>query len=79
PDVIVSDIGMPGEDGYAMMKKIRALNKKRGGTTPAVALTGYASPADEVKALAAGYQAHLAKPVGLVTLAKTVAELAGRT
>ncbi|MGH9956866.1 MAG: ATP-binding protein, partial [Pyrinomonadaceae bacterium] len=44
PHVIVSDIGMPGEDGYAMMKKIRALNKKRGGTTPAVALTGYASP-----------------------------------
>ncbi|MEP6741891.1 MAG: chemotaxis protein CheB [bacterium] len=78
PDVIVSDIGMPGEDGYELMKNIRALRPKQGGKTPAVALTGYASATDESKALTAGYQAHLPKPVELAELARTIARLAGR-
>ncbi len=78
PDVIVSDIGMPGEDGYELMENIRALKPKQGGKTPAVALTGYASATDESKALAAGYQAHLPKPVALAELAGTIARLARR-
>ncbi len=69
---------MRGEDGYELMKNIRALRPKQGGKTPAVALTGYASATDESKALAAGYQAHLPKPVELPELAGTIARLAGR-
>jgi len=78
PDVIVSDIHMPEEDGYELMKNIRGLKTKQGGKTPAVALTGYASVTDESKTLAAGYQAHLSKPVHLAELAATIARLAGR-
>lgn len=78
PDVIVSDIGMPGEDGYELMKGIRALKPKQGGKTPAIALTGYACVTDESKALAAGYQVHLSKPVHLDELAATIARIAGR-
>ena len=76
PKVIVSDIGMPGEDGYELMRKIRALTPECGGTIPAVALTGYAGPVDESKAYAAGYQVHMTKPVALRELATIVAQLA---
>lgn len=79
PDVIVSDIGMPDEDGYDLMRKIRALTPKRGGTIPALALTGYAGPMDESKAYAAGYQVHMTKPVKLRELAASVVRLAGRS
>lgn len=79
PDVIISDIGMPREDGYEMMKKIRALNPEGGGQVPAVALTGYASGEDESRALSAGYQTHLAKPVNLRKLAHTVDRLVQQT
>ena len=79
PEVIVSDIGMPGEDGYDLMRQVRALAPENGGQIPAVALTGYAAPVDESKAYAAGYQAHLTKPVALRELAATVAKLAGRS
>jgi CheY-like chemotaxis protein len=75
PYVIVSDIGMPDEDGYDLMRKIRALPPEGGGQIPAIALTGYASPVDESKAYAAGYQVHITKPVELRELAKTVAKL----
>jgi PAS domain S-box-containing protein len=63
PDVLVSDIGMPGEDGYELIQKIRALPQERGGRIPAVALTAYARLEDRMQALSAGFQMHVAKPV----------------
>lgn len=78
PDVIVSDIGLPGENGYELMEKVRAMDEEQGGRTPALALTGYASAVDQAKALAAGYQTHLAKPVGIEELAEVVAKLSGQ-
>jgi PAS domain S-box-containing protein len=77
-DVLLSDIGMPGEDGYAMIRAIRQLPAERGGAVPAVALTGYASPRDQGEALAAGYQVHVSKPVDPAVLLVTVARLLGR-
>jgi PAS domain S-box-containing protein len=79
PDVIVSDIGMPGEDGYSLIKKIRLLAVEQGGRTPAVALTAYARPEDAQRAFAAGFQAHVTKPLEPARLASVVANLGGRT
>ena len=79
PEVIVSDIGMPGEDGYDLMRNVRGLTPEGGGRIPAIALTGYAGAGDESKAYAAGYQVHMTKPVELRELAATVAKLAGRS
>jgi PAS domain S-box-containing protein len=79
PDVIVSDIGMPEEDGYALIRKIRALPSESGGGTPAVALTAYAREDDARRAFAAGYQIHVAKPVEPTQLATVVANLGGRS
>jgi PAS domain S-box-containing protein len=79
PDVLVSDIGMPVEDGYALIKKIRALPQENGGDVPAIALTAFASAQDKRNALAAGFQRHLAKPVEPVALAKNVALILGRS
>jgi CheY-like chemotaxis protein len=56
PHLIVSDIGMPGEDEYSLLQHVRALDPKAGGRTPAIALTAYARSEDRVRALAAGYQ-----------------------
>ena len=78
PDVIISDIGMPGEDGYALIRKLRALPADRGGNVPAAALTAYARSEDRVRAIAAGYQTHLTKPVEPSELVAVVASLAGR-
>ena len=78
PDVLVADIGMPVEDGYALMRKLRALPKEIGGQTPALALTAYARTEDRVRAISEGYQVHLAKPVDRVELATVVASLAHR-
>jgi PAS domain S-box-containing protein len=78
PDVLVFDIGMPGEDGYELMRKVRARGPERGGHIPAVALTAYVRAEDARRALKAGYQAHVAKPIELVELATVVASLAGR-
>ena len=78
PDVLVADIGMPVEDGYTLIRKVRALPKERGGQTPALALTAYARTEDRVRALSEGYQLHLAKPVDRVELATVVASLANR-
>ncbi len=75
PDVLVSDIGMPGEDGYALIRQIRALKPARWGALPAVALTAYASAEDRVRVLAAGFQMHVPKPVDAAELAATVASL----
>jgi signal transduction histidine kinase/CheY-like chemotaxis protein len=79
PDVIISDIGMPGQDGYTLIRSIRARSPERGGKTPAAALTAYARSEDRLKALAAGYQTHVSKPVDPSELVAIVASLAGRT
>ncbi len=75
PDCIVSDIGMPGEDGYELIKKVRASKKKNGGRIPAIALTGFASIDDKSKAIAAGYQTHIPKPADLGYLASEIVRL----
>jgi PAS domain S-box-containing protein len=79
PDVLVSDIGMPEEDGYALIKKIRALPQENGGDVPAIALTAFASAQDKKTSLAAGFQRHLSKPIEPVALAKNVALILGRS
>lgn len=79
PDLLVSDIGMPGEDGYALIGKVRALSPEAGGQTPAVALTAFASSQDRQKALTCGFQLHLAKPIEPVELARMVARALGRS
>ncbi|MGE5361315.1 MAG: PAS domain S-box protein [Bacteroidales bacterium] len=78
PAVIVSDVGMPGQDGYVFMRIVRALPAAEGGDTPAVALTAYARSEDRLRALAAGYQQHVAKPVTPAELSAVVAALARR-
>ena len=78
-DVLVSDIAMPGEDGYAFLARVRALGRERGGNIAALALTAYARGEDRVRAVLAGFQMHIAKPVEAVELVTMVASLAGRT
>ena len=78
PDVLMSDIGMPGEDGYSLINKVRSLPSERGGHTPAAAFTAYAREEDRNRALAAGYQMHVAKPVSSSQLVAMIAHLAGR-
>lgn len=73
PDVLVSDIGMPGEDGYDLIREVRSRGAEDGGQTPAIALTGYAAVQDGERALSAGYQAHVAKPVEPKHLVKLIA------
>ena len=62
PNVIVSDIGLPGEDGYSLLHQVRALRPEFGGTVPVIALTAYATPEDRARALRNGFEAHIAKP-----------------
>jgi len=78
PDVLISDIGMPGEDGYSFIRKVRMLPRASGGDTPAVALTAYARTEDRINATRAGFQQHIAKPVEPVELITVVATLARR-
>jgi PAS domain S-box-containing protein len=77
PHVLVSDIGMSGEDGYAFIRRVRALDPAQGGQVPAVALTAYAQGEDGQRVLSAGYQVHLPKPVHPPELADVIATLAG--
>jgi signal transduction histidine kinase/CheY-like chemotaxis protein len=77
-DVLISDIGMPGQDGYDLMRELRQRPAERGGRTPSIALTAYAGPENEQRALAAGYQIHLAKPVRPLTLRQAMASVARR-
>jgi CheY-like chemotaxis protein len=77
PDVLVSDIAMPGMDGHRLMRRIRELAAERGGSIPAIALTAYASPADRTQALLAGYQVFLPKPFDPVELVTLIGKLAG--
>jgi two-component system CheB/CheR fusion protein len=76
PHVLMSDIAMPGEDGYSLMGKIRALGPKQGGEVPSLALTAYASGEDVERAYSAGFQLHLAKPVESIDLARAISDLA---
>jgi signal transduction histidine kinase/ActR/RegA family two-component response regulator len=75
PHILMSDIGMPGEDGYAFIRQVRALPAERGGRTPAAALTAYARDEDRTRALAAGFQLHIAKPFSPGDLIAAVADL----
>ena len=78
PDVMISDIGMPDQDGYELIRKLRALPPEKGGGTPAIALTGYASRKDRERALGSGYQQHMAKPIEQADITAAVAALVGR-
>jgi len=62
-DVLLSDIGMPGEDGYSLIRQVRALDSEAGGQIPAVAITAYTSELERQKAIDAGFQEHVAKPI----------------
>jgi PAS domain S-box-containing protein len=73
PDLLISDIGMPGEDGYELMRRVRRLPPASGGRVPAIALTAYARAEDRMQSLRAGYQMHVPKPVELAELAAVAA------
>lgn len=68
PDVLISDIAMPEQDGYTLIGRVRALPEEEGGQTPAVAVTAYAGSADRKRALEAGFNAHYAKPIDVDSL-----------
>lgn len=78
PDILISDLGMPDEDGYSLISKIRALPSDRGGHIPAAALTAYARAEDRMRVLRSGFQFHLPKPIDSAELVTVVASLAGR-
>ena len=78
PDVLMSDIAMPGEDGYSLINRVRSLPAERGGDVPAAAFTAYAREEDRIRALDAGYQMHIAKPISSGRLVAMIAHLAGR-
>ena len=81
PDLLICDIGMPGEDGYSVIRQVRALPAERGGRMPALALTAYARPEDRDRSLEAGFNGHVTKPVQaneLVGMVAQVAHVAGR-
>ena len=79
PHVLLSDVGMPGEDGYSLMRRIRARAPAEGGAVPSAALTAFARSEDRRRAMLAGFQVHVAKPVEPAELRAVVATLAGRT
>ena len=78
PDLIVSDIAMPGEDGYSLIRRVRAMEPEQGGRIPAIALTAYSRTKDRVQALAAGFQMHMPKPVNAAELAIAITSIIGR-
>lgn len=78
PDLIVSDIGMAGQDGYDLIRQIRSMPPEQGGTIPAIALTAYASRQDRARTLEAGYQAHMAKPIRVEEFLVLVGKMTGR-
>jgi two-component system CheB/CheR fusion protein len=77
-DVLLSDIGLPEEDGYALIRQVRSLSAEEGGQIPAAAMTAYAGDTDQTEALSAGFQTHVAKPIEPNRLISVVAALAGR-
>jgi CheY-like chemotaxis protein len=78
PEVLVSDIEMPDQDGYAFIRKVRGLDASQGGKTPAIALTAYGRIEDRLRTLTAGYSMHVPKPVDPGELAMIIASLARR-
>ena len=76
PDLLVSDIGMPGEDGYSLIRRVRLLSAEAGGDVPALALTAFTGPEHRAKALEAGFTEHLPKPVDPDRLIEVVTRLA---
>jgi CheY-like chemotaxis protein len=76
PNILISDIAMPGVDGYSLIRKVRTLSSERGGRIPAIALTAYASEEERTRILAAGFQMHIPKPVEPSELVAVVAKLA---
>jgi CheY-like chemotaxis protein len=78
PDVLVSDIGLPGEDGHSLLQRVRAWAQANEVTIPAIALTAYAGPEDVRRAHRAGFQMHMAKPLEPAALVEAVARLAAR-
>lgn len=79
PHVLISDVGMPGEDGYSLIRRVRALGPEHGGDVPAVALTAYARSEDRTRSILAGFQLHIAKPIEASELIAVIAALAGRS
>jgi len=79
PDVVVSDLGMPDEDGYALIRKIRALRADEGGDVPAVAVTGFVRRGDSTRTIREGFQAHFCKPVDGAVLAAAIQRLVRKT
>jgi CheY-like chemotaxis protein len=77
PDVLVSDLAMVERDGYDLIQQIRALPAAAGGQISAIALTAYAQVEDQQRAIASGYQTHLAKPIDIKQLVRAIANLAG--
>jgi CheY-like chemotaxis protein len=75
PEVLLSDVGMPNMDGYTLMREVRARGPEHGGNVPAIALSGYATPEDRERALAAGFQLHMAKPLKLEEVVRAIASL----
>lgn len=76
-DLIITDLSMPEEDGYELLKKVRLLPPQKGGNTPFVALTAHAGLEDKIQSKSAGFQAHLSKPVDLSELSRTILKLVG--
>ncbi|OYD92506.1 ATPase [Nostoc sp. 'Peltigera membranacea cyanobiont' 210A] len=77
-DVLLADIGMPGEDGYSLIRQVRELEAEAGGQIPAAAITAYATEQERQRAIDAGFQTHLAKPIDLTQLVLMIADLSGR-
>ena len=78
PDIVVSDIEMPREDGYSLIRKLRATEAEHGGRVPAIALTAHVRMEDRLRALSAGYDAHVAKPVEPAELVTVIASIVRR-
>ncbi|HKX54020.1 MAG TPA: ATP-binding protein, partial [Nitrosospira sp.] len=78
PDVIICNISMPGKNGYQFIREVRSMPKSAGSSTPAIALTGFARPEDRTKAMIAGYQKHITKPLDTPKLIAAITDLAPR-
>jgi CheY-like chemotaxis protein len=75
PDVIICDISMPGKNGYQFIREVRSMPKNVSSSTPAIALTGFARPEDRTKAMIAGYQKHVIKPLDTPKLIAAITDL----
>lgn len=78
PDVLISDIGMPDEDGYSLIKKVRRLPLDKGGITPAIAMTAYGRDEDRLRVLASGFHHYTAKPAEPLELITTIVDPIGK-